>query len=216
MAAPWALGARVRIMGEIHGQQTVNVLHFASNTAEFDVAPPSPLLDALLTAVLQCAVEALLPAVTQDWTLQEVNGVFIYNSGGSPLTDPQVATPAAGAIGELSPQSVSFASSLLQLRTGVAGRRGRGRLFLPPAGETEIAQSTNDASVQTLLVAFANCMVGKFLGPTPTTDWRWGILSRKTLSGVGGSFNSAFHLISSITPAANVAVIGRRKKGRGD
>lgn len=216
MPAPWALGARVRINGKIHGQDCVNVIHFANNTAEFDVAPPSPLLTALVEAVLECLIETLLPAVTQDYTLTSVDAVFIHNSGGSPLTDPVVATAPGGSVGERGVTSVSFASSLLNLRTGVAGRKGRGKMFLPPAGEADITSSDLANDVLVLLAAFGTCMAGKFLGGSPSTSWRWGVYSRKIAAqSVGGGFDPAFNLISQISPVAKVAVIARRKAGHG-
>ena len=51
MPAPWVAGAQGRILGEIHGQQTVNVLNFGTNSAIADQGaldppvefPPHPL-----------------------------------------------------------------------------------------------------------------------------------------------------------------------------
>lgn len=217
MPAPWAIGAQVRIIGTLHGVQTVNVLHFATNTTELDVAPPSPLLTALVEAVLECVIETLLPAVTSDWTVTRVEGVFIYNGGGSPLTDPVIATAPGGSVGERGAASNSFAASLMNLRTGVVGRRGRGKIFLPPPGEADVTASDIANDVLVLLAAFATCMAGKFLGTSPTTAWRFGVLSRTILAQtVGGGFDNAFHLVSQMSPVASSAVIGRRKKGHGD
>jgi hypothetical protein len=217
MPAPWAGGALVRIKGEIHGQETVNVLHFATNTVESDVSPPSPLLTALVTAVIECVIETLLDAVTVDWTAKSVDARYIYNTGSSPLTDPVIATAPGGSVGLRGASSVSFAASLVNLRTGVAGRRGRGKMFLPPPGEADMTASDIANDVLLLLAAFGTCMAGKFLGASPTTAWRWGVLSRKTFEQtVGGGFDPAFHIISQISPVAASAVIARRKKGRGD
>jgi hypothetical protein len=216
MAAPWAGVAEARIMGKLHGQDTVNVLYFATNTVESDVSPPSPLLLALVTAILECVIETLLPGVTQDWTCEEVNARYVYNTGSSPLTDPVVATADAGSIGELGATSVSFAASLVHLRTGLGGQRGRGRMFLPPPGESNVTASAIDSTTTDLLVAFLTCMAGKFLGASPTTAWRWGVLSRKDLSSVGGTYNNSFRVISQATPSVNLAVIGRRRVGHGN
>jgi len=216
MAAPWAGVAEARIIGKLHGQDTVNVIHFATNTVESDVSPPSPLLVALVEAILACVLETLLPAVTIDWTALEVNARYIYNTGSSPLTDPVVATAPIGQFGALGPTSVSFAASLIHLRTGLGGQRGRGRMFLPPPGEANVTQSSIDTGVQDFLIEFLNCMAGKFLGPSPTTAWRWGILSRKDLTSVGGTYNNSFRIISQMTPSLRLAVIGRRRIGHGN
>lgn len=216
MAAPWSLGAQARIKGNLHGQQCINVLHFGSNEIESDVAPPSPLLVALVTAILECAIEALLPAVTQDYTLVDVDARFIYNAGGSPIgSDPVVATAPPASVGELGPTSVSFASSLVNLRSGFGGRSGRGKMFLPPPGEANITNSLLDTTTADLLVAFLECMAGKFLGSSPSTVWRWGVFSRKLAGGTFSSFDVAFFIISQMTPNQKMSVLSRRKIGHG-
>lgn len=217
MPAPWAHGASCRIIGELHGQQTVNVLHFATNTSEFDVGSPSPLLTALVTAVLACVIETLLPAVTSDWKCVQVVGNFIYNGGpGQGNTDAVFATAPANSIGTRGQTSVSFASSLMNIRTGLAGRSGRGRAFLPPPGEADIAQSNIDPTTMDLLVTFLTCLGGKFMGTSPSTDWRIGVFSRKiNAQTLGGGFDSAFIQAGQLSPVSKLAVISRRKIGHG-
>lgn len=214
MPSPWAAGAQVRIKGTIHGQETVNVLHFATNEAEFDVAPPSPLLLALAQAVFECIIDTLMPAVTQDWAFRGVEAQYVYLGGG--FTDPVVVTAPANTVGGLGVTSVGFAASLIHLRSGFAGRSGRGRVFLPPPGEAQVANGTMDEPTSQLLVAFLNCMVGKFLGQSPTTVWRLGIFSRKNGGTNHANWDNGFVIASQLTPDPVLAVIGRRKIGRGD
>lgn len=216
MAAPWASGAQARIVGTIHGQDTVNVLHFATNTAELDTAPPSPLLTALVTAIIECVIESLLPAVTQDWRLRYVDARFVYFGGGTGHgTDPVISTAPADSIGELGPTSVSFASSLVNIRTGVNGRRGRGKIFLPPAGEAQTTNSLLDDPTMTLITAFLTCMAGKFLGTSPSTDWRMGVLSRTIAGPTNANFNAGFAVAAQLSPVNRVAVLAKRKIGHG-
>lgn len=216
MPAPWATGAQLRIHGKIHGQTTINVLHFATNTAEIDVQPPSPLLVALLAAVVDCVIQALLPAVTQDWTFEFCDARFVYHTGpGLMQTDPLIQTAPANSVGTLGPTSVSFSSSLINLRTGVAGKRGRGKIFLPPPGESNVTNSAIDASTQTALTAFLTCMAGKFLGTGATEQWRWGVFSRKNGGNNFATWDAGFYMITTLSPVTNLAVIGRRKIGHG-
>ena len=216
MSAPWSLGAQVRIVGQIHGQQTMNVLHFASNETELDVGAPSPLLTALIEAVVECVIEALLGAVTQDWTFQYCDGRLVHNAGGSPTgTDPVIVTAPAGSVGEGGVASVSFAASLVNLRTGVNGKSGRGKMFLPPPGEAQTANSEMDNATQTALTAFLTCMAGKFLGTTPSTAWRWGVYSRKLGGTNYASWDAGFAVAGNISPVTKLAVISRRKFGHG-
>src|SRR6185436_3832889 len=114
MPAPWVAGAQCRIIGEIHGQQTVNVMHFATNDAILDEGELDTILLALATAMLECVVETLLPAVSSDWKVVQCDARRIYPTP----SDPILATADAGSVGELSASSVSFASSLVSVRTG--------------------------------------------------------------------------------------------------
>jgi hypothetical protein len=215
MPAPWNAHLVARIMGEIHGQETVNVLHFATNTNITDQPPPHPLLIDLGAAVLDCVLQALLPAVTQDWRVVKVQTQFL-GTVTTAVTDTYDTTAPANSVGELGPTSVSFAASGVDLKTGFAGRRGRGRIFLPPPGEPQVAASEIDGPTLALITTFLLCMAGKFLGSSPSTVFRWGVYSRKTGGGVFGNFDAAFHVIAQASPRGSLFVIGRRKKGRGD
>lgn len=211
MPAPWSAGAQCRIIGEIHGQQTVNVLHFATNDTIADEGELDTILLALAAAMLDCVITTLLPAVTSDWKAVKCDARRISPSP----SDPIVATADAGSVGELSASSVSFASSLVSVRTGGGGRRGRGRIFLPPPGEAEVSASAIDSGTLTLITAFLTCVAGKFMGTGATTPWRLGILSRKQLSGIGGTFDGSFRLATSLNPVADLAVMRSRRKGHG-
>lgn len=216
MPSPWAAGAQARIAGTLHGQQTMNVLHFATNTAIADASPPSPLLIALVEAIVDCVLTTLLPAVTQDWTFDFCDAKFVHVAGANAgFTDPVIQTPPANSKGTLGVTSVSFAASLVNIRSGFGGRSGRGKMFLPPAGEAQITNSQIDAGTEDLIVAFLTCMAGKFLGVAPTTDWRLGVLSRKLAGPTLANFDAGFFVASQLSPSANVAVLSRRKKGHG-
>lgn len=211
MPPPWAGVAQMRIVGEIHGQQTVNVMHVATNLVQFDGPNVDVLLAQIAAALLDCAVQTLLPAVTSDWTLKYCDAKRIVPSP----SDPVIATADSGSVGELSATSVSFASSLVNLRTGGGGKRGRGRIFLPPPGEAEIANSSMTPGQILLLTAFAACLAGKFTGAAPSTEWRLGVWSRKTYAGIFGNMDAAFREVTQLSPVADIAVMRSRRKGHG-
>jgi hypothetical protein len=123
--------------------------------------------------------------------------------------------PNGAAVGELSPTSTSFLSTLLNIKTGGGGKRGRGKTFLPPVGEGEITSSSIDPGTVTLVLAFVTCVIGKFVGANKTTDWFFGVLSKKNLNAAGGSFQTAFRKATTITVNNTVAKMGSRKKGVG-
>jgi hypothetical protein len=211
MAAPWVAGAQARIIGQLHGQETVNVLHFATNDEILDQDSLDTLLLQLADALKDCVLSTLLPGVTADWTFIKSDAKRIYPTA----SDPIVSTAPAGSVGELGATSVSFAASLLSIRTGGGGRRGRGRMFLPPAGEAQTANSNLDAGTLLLLAAFAACMAGKFLGSSPTTAWRLGVYSRTNDAGTGGTFDNSFRVATQLSPVAAVAVMRSRRVGHG-
>lgn len=211
MAAPWNAGAQARIIGEIHGQTTINVMHFATNDSIEDEGALDTILLALATAIGECVIDTLLPAVSIDWTFIQSDAKRIYPV----VSDPVIFTAPGGSVGELGVSSVSFASSLMNIRTGGGGKRGRGRVFLPPAGEAQIANSAIDGPTLVLLAAFAACVATKFMGADPETPWHLGILSRKNLSETLGTFDNSFRVATQLSPAADVAVMGSRKRGHG-
>jgi hypothetical protein len=210
MPAPWSGGAKLRIIGKIHGQDCINVLHFATNTVINDPAAAAQLLTALATAMLACAFDTLKEAVTSNWTLSRIEVSQIHPVAGDVIE----MAPAQATVGQLSPASVSFAASLVQIRTGLGGRTKRGRFFLPPVGETETTDSIIAAGSMDQITAFLNCVAGKFIGAGATESWRLGVLSRKTLAD-GGTFDTAFTEALTLVPSNVVAKMGSRKVGKG-
>lgn len=211
MPAPWTAIAQGRIIGELHGQQTVNVFHFGTNDEILDEGELDTILLALATALLQCVTDALIGAVTAEWRAVRCDAKRIYPV----VSDPIIATADPGTIGDLGPTSVSFAASLVNIRTGGGGKQGRGRIFLPPPGEPQVAQSTIDGPTLLLITNFLTCLAGKFMGSGATTPWHLGVLSRKHLSGVGGTFDNSFREATSLNPVADLAVMRSRRKGHG-
>jgi hypothetical protein len=211
MPSPWSGGAQARIIGRIHGQETVNVLHFATNSVINDQGSLDTLLLQLAEALRDCVVEFLLPAVTQDWTFVQTDAKRIAPS----TSDPILATGVPGNVGQLGVASFSFASTLVNVRTGQGGKSGRGRMFLPPAGEAQTQNSLVDGPTLVLIAAFTACVATKFMGANPETDWHLGVLSRKKLTAVGGSFDTAFQIATSLNPVAEAAIMSSRKVGRG-
>ena len=207
MPAPWARGARVVIKGRIHGQTTNNVLNFATNEVVNDGPNFEVLLLALAQAVLACVIDQLLPSITQDWTLEQVTAQAFYPDH----TDPVVATAPAGTIGQADPTNVSFMSTLVNVRTGGGGRRGQGKMFLPPAGDNQVADSLVSQPGLDSVVEFLLCMAGKFLGANPTTVWRYGVYSRTNDNEIGGNFDNSFRVATQMTPNQIAAKLGSRK-----
>lgn len=203
--------AECRVMGKLQGEDCINVWHLGSGETFVDFDQWEAALLALAAAMLECAVEQLLPAVTSDYRLVQVEAKMVYPT----VTDYFIATASPDDVGQLGPTSVSFASTLVNLRSGRDGRRGRGKKFLPPPGEANITNSLLDNPTLTQIAEFLTCLVGKFIGSGATTPWRIGVVSRKDLTGVGGSYPNAFRAVQSFNPVASVAKMGSRKVGIG-
>lgn len=213
MAAPWAQGARVRVIGKIQGQDYVNVLHFATNTQIQDPQQLATLLTALATAILACLVQNLLQAVTVDFELKGVEAMDIFPTPSDPIF---VAAPA-NSVGMLEAASTSFEATMINIRTGVGGKKGRGKNFWPPAGEAQTNNSTVGAVAVENFNDMIQCIVGKFIGAGATEDWRLGVLSRKDM-GIPpnpNNFNNAFREAISMDVNTNVALMSSRKRGSG-
>lgn len=212
MPAPWSFGAEVRVVGLIHGSQTVNVYHFATNeTIQDNPEPGRELLIQLLSALLACVVETLLPAVSEDWSLTQVDGRLIHPA----FSDPIIEIPAGPTPGELGPTNISFAASCVSIRTSVGGKSHRGRKYLPPVGDANMTNSLIDDPALILIGQFLTCVAGKFIGPNPTEFWRLGVLSHKLLKAAGGTFNNSFTQATGLVPRKIVARMASRQLGVG-
>lgn len=207
----WARIAQVRIIGSIHGQQTVNVMYFGTDLVANDAGELNAILVALAEAMRECILDFLLPAVTSDWRFVRVDAKEIFPT----QTDPVVATGTPANVGQLSPASAPFLASLVNIRSGFGGRRGRGRMFLPPPGETQTTSGLIDDPTLVLIAAFLACVAAKFMGADPDSDWHLGVFSVKDFKAVGGSANGAFRLAASLNPNAAISRMGSRAFGHG-
>lgn len=203
--------AEVRVVGTLHGSECVNVWHMGSDQQFVDFEQWEGALLALAAAMLACVVEELLPAVTSDYRVVRVEAKMLSPT----VTDYFVATASPENVGALGPTSVSFASTLVNLRSGRDGRRGRGRKFLPPPGEANMTNSLLDEPTLVQIADFLACVATKFIGGGATEPWRVGVLSRTDLGGLGGNFQSAFRPLVSMNPVAATAVLRSRKVGVG-
>jgi hypothetical protein len=211
MPHPFAFGIRVRIIGRCHGSQTVNVLHFGTNTDINDGPNLDPILLEIANDILECVVEQLLPIITSDWNLVQVDAQRFHPS----VSNPVVAAAPQNATGAGSPASVSFAASLVNLKTFRGGRSGRGRVFLPPVGETVTTNSGIDGPTLAAIAQFLACLAGKFLAPNNTKPHEWCVFSRKLLGGIGGNFDAAMNQVTQAIPSNAVACLRSRKVGVG-
>lgn len=201
---------QVRVKGFQEGQETNNVLHFLCTAASSDVELH------LILVLIECFVTHLLPAWSNQWTLDTV----VWKRVSPTLSPEFVSAATTGQVGALTTDSLpTFNAALISIRTAQGGRSKRGRMFLAGIPESATLKSSFDLTGPTwaAILAFAACLADKFVdnGELGSDRFNLGIYSRK----LGGS--TFPYTLSAFTPAlalravSLVATMRSRKVGRG-
>lgn len=203
---------QARIKGTLHGSQTINVLNFATNRSAPTQEDIADMLIELSQAIIACALEALIPAVSSEWTLEEVDCKQLFPV----LTDPVAVAAPAGTVGTRQAINCSFESVLMRIKTGVGGKRKRGRVFLPPPGDADITLSVLQAGTAAeFFSSFVVCLAGKFIGAGKTTEYQLGVLSRKTLKETNNNYVQSFTDATNLIIEQRISSLRSRKLGIG-
>lgn len=201
---------QVRVKGFQEGQETNNVLHFRCAAASSDVELH------LILVLIQCFVTHLLPAWSNQWTLDTV----IWKRVSPTLSPEFVASATTGETGALTTDSLpTFNAALVSIRTAEGGRSKRGRMYLAGIPESATLKSSFDLTGATWLaiLAFVNCLVDKFIdnGELGSDRFVMGVYSRK-IGGAAFPYGAAgFTPAVSLNAVALVATMRSRKVGRG-
>ena len=202
---------QARLIGQLHGQQTVNVLNFGSDEAAADNAALIAILVQLATSIIACVTSTLLGGITQDWTAVSVEAKQLFPTP----SDPSVVAFGANTVGLHGPTNVSFAAVLVNMRTGGGGRRGRGRIFLPPPGDAAQTNSLlSDTTTGDFYRSFLTCMMNKYAAPDGTEDQDLIVLSRKAIA-TGTAPLDAGRPVTSMTVNTAISCLRSRKVGHG-
>lgn len=136
---------------------------------------------AVALAVLDGAVDALTSVVSSDTSLMGVHIEGITTTDADLFVEP-VGGPVAGLQtgGSGMPRNCC---GLITFNTGIAGKRGRGRMYLPPTNNNdfEIGTSTWTAAFTALLTAAGNNFIDNCLAASPAL-----IFGKYTLAGQNG------------------------------
>lgn len=201
--------AQVVVHGLIHGQQTKNVWNFARDGS----TPPDTLLEmtALATEVRQAYRTSGYAAISQSWALEKVSAKMLYPN---PSDEGQVFAEAIDH-GTQGFAHVSFASVLMHIRTGLAGRTHRGRIFFPGVPSDGVLNSKLTDTDLALWTAFRDTLVQQFGPAAGTGQWRLGVLSRKELGGILTGYPGSFKFMSNLEVSNVIAVTRSRRIGHG-
>lgn len=201
----------VRIVGQMEGQETDNVLHFKCVGASSDVELH------LIVALVTCFVTHLLPVLTSSWTLQKV----VWKKVSPALGVEQVYQTDMPAPGEGNAAALpSYASAVISKRTLTGGRDHRGRMYIPGIPEDQTTNSNIDpaSDLWAGLLAFAACMISEFYHPDPaggTDIFDFVVYSRK-LGGSSFPYGlTGVTAVSQLNPVAALGTTRSRKVGRG-
>lgn len=203
----------VRMKGQIHGQQCINVFHFGTNEAAVNNDAIVAMLVRISVAIIQCAVAQLRGGVTSDYRLEGCDAKQLH-----PFVSDVVESNAdPDTIGLRGPVNTSFEAVLFRVKTGGGGRRGRGRHFLPPAGDADITNSLLSGSESNnFYIGFLQCLSDKFIGAAATDAARLGVLSQKTLKEQPGNFDVAFREAVALDLETRISCMRSRKLGHGN
>jgi hypothetical protein len=201
----------VRIIGEIEGQQTNNVLHFKCVGADTDVELH------LILVLLNCFITHMLPVITSSWTLTEVR----WKKVGPVLGVEQISVPVgSGAGGGNAAALPSYCSAVVSKRTLTGGRSHRGRMYIAgiPEDQTTGSKLNTEGPFWAALLAFAACVLGAFVHPDPagaSNAWDLIVYSRK-LGGSAFPFGLAGTTdVREFVPVQQLGTTRSRKVGRG-
>jgi hypothetical protein len=202
---------RATIEGRLHGQVTNNVLFFG-RVGELGNPDWATILAALGAAIITCAIDTLLPALSTQFTLERVR----LQAVDPTLTDEVIVTTNLPDSGEVANESLpSFTAAVLSFRTGMGGKSKRGRMYIAGVPENGQTDSLVTAAERDLLQDFVACLIAQFTGNVGAGGFRLGVYSRK-LGGVKPmNMSLGWVPVTSISQNSALGTMRSRKLGRG-
>lgn len=201
---------QVRIVGQVEGQETNNILYFMAASPIDDVELR------LIVALIECFQTHLIPVVSSAWQLKEVH----WKRVNPTLGVENIFVPGGQVQGQGNAAALpSFCSALVSIRTDLGGRSHRGRMFLPGLPEAATINSVfdTDHAFWAALLAFVACVAAKFiLGDPPGTNaFQMMVYSRKLGGTAFPLGNAGFTAVKRLVPNQLIATTRSRKVGRG-
>lgn len=169
---------RVAFEGHFLGSQYVNVWHFKTKTASPDV---EDVIDYVTTNFYDLTKTQ---GVSDLWTLEIANARKLEQP--ATLFSKALSVQGGGTPGqELPPQS----AMVITLRSNLAGRRHRGRLYLGGYLESVQAQGVWATSTVNAVQGYVDNLVAALGNGGSNVDWTWGIWSRRYGGEDPGPYN---------------------------
>lgn len=201
---------RIAYTGTWNGQQVVNVFHFKMKSNAEPVSTAATYLTTALYSLYKSVAQT-----TCTWNLVQGRKLSVPLEG----IDYNLPTPQTGS-SALTTQGMTHAV-VVSLRTQYAGRRYRGRLYLP--GLTSAYQINGQVVTATrnTIQTYFDDMVAAVGSSGSNADLQWGVFSRvigevKGSTGVVTAYNlSGFTPITSTIVRTNLGSMRTRAIGKG-
>lgn len=195
----------IAIKGTLLGQEYVNgfaaQLTSAGATVEDAI---DDIVTTFYTPVLAGVITNQL-SLTMASARQQVNPQVLFEKAIS-LTGAQA--------GEALPPQCAF---VITLRTGIAGRSRRGRLYIGGHIEANESNGVFAGATVTGMQGWADGLVALAGAGGTSPDWRWGVWSKKLGEPTPGNFNvgAGFRTITEVLARSIVYTQRRRTLGHG-
>jgi len=172
---------RIAYVGTWNGQQVVNVFHFKMKSNVEPVSTAATYLTTALYSLYKTKVQNTL-----TWNLVQGRKLTIPLQG----LDYNLPTPQVGS-NAVASQPMTHAV-VVSLRTQYAGRRYRGRLYLPGLNSTYISNGNIATTDRNAIQTYFDDMVAAVGSTGSNADLQWGVWSRV----VGEVKNASGHVTS--------------------
>jgi hypothetical protein len=215
---------KLAVIGTVHGQQHIHTMHFRSTLdpdgllKEEDVWMTD--LIATWSAAPQTAYRACFPTSTtpvQSYQVRKVCGSVPLPAGiDAGAAGGGVPGTGTGGLG-LGDAAAPWLASVVTERTGLAGRRYRGRFFLGGLTEGVLTGAVVGVDRTNPTTAYCAALTAAFITPTETsTDAKLFVYSRvQALEFPGGTCQSFGADVRSFQVRDQLASMKSRKAGSG-
>jgi hypothetical protein len=208
---------RLKVLGELHGQATETAFHFMTHSTSTMTTYASE-AQAIVNDFKLQVLPKMQAFACQEWAAKSILIVTLIPTPGVLIEDR-----LASATGFQTDDSLpSFCAGLLSLRSGLSGRSGHGRIYVPGVPENLSIQSRLEGSLLGLLSDLGGILVSRYGLAGSFANARFGIYSRK-LGIVYPSSNptqpvythTGFMTLSSAIARPEIATVRKRKLARG-
>jgi len=191
--------ARVTFSMTLYGSVCQNVWHFEKDdyvTADLPV---------LLTNLRDHWLDVYKNMIVSEATFVSLHGERLQDGGGGDVST--LALSMVGGAGS-DVRSPLMCSLVLQLRTGLGGRKNRGRIFVPGMSVGQTHSGLFTGAWLTTATGYCNTLVSRWCIPSPDYEWHLVIHGPDDASTEGRD-------VTTIQPRATPGTQRRRELGVG-